>query len=1039
MGESAHMTIKLRHQFDAHGITIQLETPKPGFWDRLRMKSAEGTTFSALPEGEEAVIVALGDLRALEAEKPGAAEFGERVIYLTHDAAAALPTQSAQALGLPPDVHLTLETDVSGILGNPDFRLTYQWSYAGQRQTPRRTGCILETRDGLRRIPRWMKTALDLAEGITQPLDLESQWAALARFRQALNPDEDVPLQPVSTRAGRAMMTSYLAGLQIRLADRFSISPNDALDDFDVLPFSGEKLAQLAVQAGEVSESDGELPTDLLDEFQHKLFTHGAKTAYNLGRNNYLVVDPRAMPVLRELARIARAGLDERRAFIFNPKGFITQAITQVFEENREFSELNDAQQQERVDEAIGAQWVETREFSERVPGSSVYVPEAKSIAGSGTTWLPEIFPEQVRQAVRAMDDTEIARVGEYIADHKSQPEATVEIAGHALPISSGIGELIDGESKRRREIEDEESGSADAPTRRLILDTRSNANELQWQQKIIPRQPCIAASLPTSIKTPLKPHQVDSFHWQIDAWTAGLPGILNADEQGLGKTLQTIAFLNWLQHHMRMPAAQERGPVLIVAPTSLLLNWENEVATHVVAGGFGHIKPLYGGAISTSKRTGAHGVDIDSGLPLLDLAWLEEAISEGRAHRHWLLTTYTTLANYQHSLGRIRFSAVVFDEIQALKNEGTLRFKAGASLNADFRIGLTGTPIENTPIDVWAIMDAIAPGTLGGGETFRKEFIPPTATNMAALYQRLFKPNGTLPSFALRRTKDEVARDLPPKTRKLHPRLMSTTQAGVYDQARARIGTGGAGAALKALQHIRSVSVHPGPDIYDFIDDSARIQSTLIILDGIKAAGERALVFIEHREIQFRFAELVRHRYRLPQVDIINGQTPIKKRAEIVKRFQSHLGRNIGFDLLVLGPKAAGTGLTLTAATHVIHLSRWWNPAVEEQCNDRTHRIGQTHPVTIHVPMAVHERFREHSFDCLLQSLMQRKRQMARQALWPMGDTADDVGQLQSMLQNEPAQPSGELLQAAMVAMFARDMLRIPQREADGSFIVDQ
>lgn len=126
-------------------------------------------------------------------------------------------------------------------------------------------------------------------------------------------------------------------------------------------------------------------------------------------------------------------------------------------------------------------------------------------------------------------------------------------------------------------------------------------------------------------------------------------------------------------------------------------------------------------------------------------------------------------------------------------------------------------------------------------------------------------------------------------------------------------------------------------------------------ILSGIKARRERALVFIEHREMQFRFAELVRHLLGLNQIDVINGDTPIPRRQAIVNRFQQHLQGEPRFDLLILGPKAAGTGLTLTAATHVIHLSRWWNPAVEEQCNDRVHRIGQMHPVTVHVPLAVH------------------------------------------------------------------------------------
>ena len=185
---------------------------------------------------------------------------------------------------------------------------------------------------------------------------------------------------------------------------------------------------------------------------------------------------------------------------------------------------------------------------------------------------------------------------------------------------------------------------------------------------------------------------------------------------------------------------------------------------------------------------------------------------------------------------------------------------------------------------------------------------------------------------------------------------------------------------------------------------------------------------------MQYRFIELVRAEFGLGKIDLINGDTPIPQRQAIVNRFQKHLESDGGFDLLVLGPKAAGTGLTLTAATHVIHLSRWWNPAVEEQCNDRTHRIGQKQAVTVHVPMAIHGGYREHSFECLLQSLMQRKRNLAQAALWPMGDTAEDAGELQRMLSSSDRSTGGDAVHSAIAAMFERDGFPPPVFAEDGS-----
>jgi SNF2 family DNA or RNA helicase len=334
--------------------------------------------------------------------------------------------------------------------------------------------------------------------------------------------------------------------------------------------------------------------------------------------------------------------------------------------------------------------------------------------------------------------------------------------------------------------------------------------------------------------------------------------------------------------------------------------------------------------------------------------------------------------------------------------------------------------------------MDRIAPGCLGSGSEFRDRYGTPNAENMAELHARIFKHRGDLPPLGLRRLKDEVAQDLPLKRRFLHPRLMPKVQAEAYDLAQIKLANGGPGAALKMLHHIRSVSVHPGdtgatpPDA--FIAKSARLDAVMDILHRIKAAKERVLVFIEHRDMQFRFAEIVRYIFGLERIDVINGNTPIPRRQEIVNRFQRHLKADGGFDMLILGPKAAGTGLTLTAATHVIHLSRWWNPAVEEQCNDRVHRIGQTRPVFVHIPMALHPELGAQSFDCLLQSLMQRKRKLAEQALWPMGDSTADVSGLTQAIA-QPVRGHHVLIGESMAEQFRRDKLSPPTLGTDGSY----
>ena len=1037
------MNINFTHTKDA--ITLSAIAEKPGLFARLTGASRRDLSFSALPDTEQALIFALGDLRALDDATPGAATIGADTIRLTHDAAAALSAEAARALGLPEDTHLLLATDATGTLGSPDFRLTYEWRHRGQRQSPRRDGSLLFTGQGVRRIPLWMKRALDIADGFDPAASLTDHWAGLAAFRRALEPNEDVPDQlPEGTRAAQTAMTAFLRGLRVQLADRFSISPDEGLSQFEILPFSGTRLESDGISDDLVSETHAELSGDLLAAFQYKLYVNGASPAYRLADNTYLVIDRAATQVLTEMVRAQRAPKAEREAFIRNPRAFIARSVTEQMNASGEMDGLSPVEQEARIEDAVGPALVETREYAARVIGVQVFERAVRTVEGGGTTWMPELFPAHVVKTLEAMPVDALGDLQRQMQQRVDEPGSSVIIGSDTVAITpERVASVQALHNKKAVPAPDAATPAdvADAKPGPLILTPVDNYHDVGWSAGVSARTATIPLSLPDTIKTSLKPHQLESFKWAVSAWRAGLPGILNADEQGLGKTLQTIAFLSWLQGHMRSPQAAQRGPILVVAPTSLLVNWEEEVERHVQPDQFGHLNRLYGASIATTKQRGYQGTEIADGREHLDLRWLREAIQEGRAHRHWFLTTYTTLTNYQHSLGTIPFSAVVFDEIQAAKNQDTIRSNAVATVKADFRIGLTGTPIENTTLDLWTIMDRLAPGALGAGKEFRERYGTATEENMTELHARVFKPAGALPPLGLRRTKDEAARDLPTKTRRLHPLEMPPRQAREYEAARAKLATGGRGAALKMLHHIRSVSVHPGfantDPGDDFVALSARLQGTMAILSRVHQARERALVFIEHRDIQFRFAELVRQKFGLPQVDIINGGTPIRKRQEIVNRFQTHLLDDRGFDLLVLGPKAAGTGLTLTAATHVIHLSRWWNPAVEEQCNDRIHRIGQSRPVTIHVPMAIHGSFREHSFDCLLHSLMQRKRRLAEQALWPMGDTEGDASQLQTMLGHNGTDARGDAVDAAMRATFERDGLSLPHRETDGSIVV--
>ncbi|WP_428925425.1 DEAD/DEAH box helicase [Marinibacterium sp. SX1] len=1028
------------HTITDDDIEIRFPKARQGLLSRLVARPAD-RSFTDLAPGDRDLLFAMGDLRAWGDTHAGEVAIAPDHLRISHDAAASLSAPAAEALGLPRTIDMMLRTDVTGVLGRPDFRLHYEWSRQGRRESPRRTGAILRTSEGPRRLPLWMKRALDLADGFDASHPIEDHWRALSEFRRAIEPDGAVDANmPENRDMAGLSMTAFLRGLEVRIADRFSISPDKTNGHFDVVPYSAERLESEG-KADDVSEADAVLTGEPLAVFRYGLHSLGARPAYQLGNNSYLVIDRGAAPVLEEMARAQKAPREERRAFIENPRAFITEAVNRHLQDSGQLDGLDDAQQAEMVESIAGPALIESREYSERVTGVIVYEREQVEIEGSGTTWLPEVFAEHLVEAIRSMSDADLHALRDHMATSlEAGSDTPAEIAGETVQASPARLAAIEGEieQRERRAAPAEDAPETEpAPDGPIILDTLDNFDDLTWEAQLTPRSPTVPFALPDTVTTPLRDHQTDSYDWALQAWTSGLPGILNADEQGLGKTLQTIAFLTWLKTHMRQAAATDRGPILIVAPTSLLRNWEQEVDTHVEGRGFGTLVRLYGSSLGAQKRRDARGTETATGLPQLDLDWLDEAVEDGRAHRYWLLTTYTTLANYQHSLGKIRFSAMVMDEIQNIKNRATLASKAVEAMNADFRIGLTGTPIENAAIDLWTIMDRIAPGCLGSGSDFRDRYAVPDADNMAELHARVFRPRGGVPPLGLRRLKDEVARDLPAKRRFLHPRIMPPVQAQAYDLAQRTLAQRDAGAALRMLHHIRSVSVHPDASATvapeDFIAQSARLDAVIDILRRIKAAGERVLVFIEHRDMQFRFAEIVRHMFGLDRIDVINGDTPIPRRQEIVNRFQRHLVADDGFDMLILGPKAAGTGLTLTAATHVIHLSRWWNPAVEEQCNDRVHRIGQTRPVSVHIPMALHPELGAQSFDGLLQSLMQRKRKLAEQALWPMGDSAADVSGLTQAV-SAPAREQA-VIADSMAEQFRRDNLPPPAPDADGAW----
>jgi SNF2 family DNA or RNA helicase len=433
---------------------------------------------------------------------------------------------------------------------------------------------------------------------------------------------------------------------------------------------------------------------------------------------------------------------------------------------------------------------------------------------------------------------------------------------------------------------------------------------------------------------------------------------------------------------------------MLIVAPIGLLRNWEAEHVMHMLQPGLGEVLVAYGPGIRRLKKSTLG--ELESGQSVLDRDQLQRA--------DWILTSYETLRDYQISFGLIPFSVAVFDEAQKIKTPGTLMTEAAKAVNADFTITMTGTPVENRLADLWCIVDTSQPGVLGDLKSFSQNYEKnATAEALQELKNKIWHTSATetKPGLMLRRMKEDSLDALPNKY--LHPieQRMPEVQASAYAEVVQQALGAKEAMILEILHRLRSISLHPfinqasescSDDAY--IQASARLAAAITILDQIHAKGEKALIFLESLDMQNskELPLIIKNRYRLPSIPlVINGTVAAPERQKRVERFQA----GIGFDVMILSPRAGGVGLTLTAANHVIHLSRWWNPAVEDQSTDRVYRIGQTREVHVYYPIAVHPQFGQHSFDHKLHGLIQRKRELSRSLLVPPAATADEAASL--------------------------------------------
>ncbi|QCX80883.1 ATP-dependent helicase HepA [Streptomyces sp. YIM 121038] len=444
----------------------------------------------------------------------------------------------------------------------------------------------------------------------------------------------------------------------------------------------------------------------------------------------------------------------------------------------------------------------------------------------------------------------------------------------------------------------------------------------------------------PAALAAELRDYQLRGLNWLARMTSLGLGGCL-ADDMGLGKTITLISL-----HLHRQSDETTAGPTLVVCPTSLMGNWQREIQKF---------------APGTAVRR-FHGAQ--RGL---------EDLADGE----FVLTTYGTMRLDAERLDTVDWGLVVADEAQHVKNPYSATAKQLRAVGARARVALTGTPVENNLSELWAILDWTTPGLLGKLSTFRTRYAqaveggadPAAAERLA----KLVRP------FLLRRRKSDpgIAPELPPKTETDRAVSLSTEQTGLYEavvrEALAEIsgadGFARRGLIVKLFTGLKQICNHPAQylkeDAPRLTGRSGKLELLDELLDTILAEDASVLVFTQYVQM----ARLIEQHLAARGVptQFLHGGTPVTEREAMVQRFQDG-----EVPVFLMSLKAAGTGLNLTRAEHVVHYDRWWNPAVEAQATDRAYRIGQTQPVQVHRLIA------EGTIEDRIAEMLLRKRELA-------------------------------------------------------------
>lgn len=666
--------------------------------------------------------------------------------------------------------------------------------------------------------------------------------------------------------------------------------------------------------------------------------------------------------------------------------------------------------------------------YSGRIEGigaaKPIYVPvmqkpSAEDKEDSG--WMPSDLTPMVRVTLQGHEGQILVPLTEQWVEDFDKQVTTAEGAGtgevknEALPTALATGQARTLVDSFRSMLGAQDRVKGDSPSKpkekkpgKETLLVKTNFHEVDYAEV---RKTSLAlpvgavAQLPKSLRAEigLKKHQFYGVAWfqhLVSKSPAECRGALLADDMGLGKTLQLLTLLGW--YYENSPNA---APSIIFAPKSLLENWANETKKFFTPS-FPEVLLLYGETLRSLKQP--LGL-IDEQLKTKGVIELLKPNWAGNAKL--IVSTYEVLTSYEFSLARQPFAFVICDEAQRIKTPGTLVTLAAKKLKADFRVACTGTPVENTLADLWCLFDFVQPGLLGALEEFGKTYRKPIECETDEQKAVLEKLQLLIAPQTLRRTKADIAGELKKKffgyksasdaTVRFKERLELNERLDVLITEHQRIlykgglkklqdaskesdGRKRARLSFGALHLMKAVCAEPyclpgtkflpekqGRQVH--LSNSPKLDWMLKQLEQVKAAEEKAIIFTELREAQAALSYFLRETFKLKPF-VINGDSD--GRQAYIDKFSAH----VGFDVIILSTLAAGAGLNVTAANHVFHFTRAWNPAKEAQATDRAYRIGQERDVHVYCPTVVADDFS--TFEVRLDELLKKKAGLADSTL---------------------------------------------------------